>query len=78
MSHTEYIFKIERPIASGSDPWLVYDQRRQHFLQLTPDVVPDKLKRAMGDDFKIYCRGSVNDENGQFMINFRRIEGQSW
>ena len=62
----QLILKVQRPLYS-TDPdehWLFYDVRRRVYLWTAAKNITDDLKRAMGDEYKIYIHADYNKETG--------------
>jgi hypothetical protein len=60
------ILKVQRPLYS-TDPdehWLLYDARRRIYVQIPLRDISLDLKRAMGDEFKVYIYADYNRTTG--------------
>jgi len=68
------IVKVQRPV-TGSGPWLVYDETRQHVWNLPPSEITDKARAQMGRALKRFFEVEIE---GDDILILRQVEPQNW
>jgi hypothetical protein len=72
------IVKVQRPVKTNdpTEPWLIYDRRRNHEVMVPAAAIPEHVKKALGDDFKGYFTGAWSSVVGWGLS--ARVAAQEW
>jgi hypothetical protein len=68
--------KVQRPLFPPDGPWLIYGRNHKHSREVPHFLIPDYVKKAMGDDKKAYFVGAWSSIVGWGLSS--RVKDEDW